>query len=114
METQHFEMLVQKHSLCPTNLLYNSNALAGEVGEVANMVKKIQMATIKPEWVLQNENSIPDIEYFKAQLTEELSDALFYLVRVALDNNMSMSSLFLTQLKKLAEQSQKYQRTFLK
>jgi hypothetical protein len=35
METQHFETIVRKHSLFSNDLLYNSNALCGEAGEVS-------------------------------------------------------------------------------
>jgi len=116
METTHFEQVVTKHSLCPGDLLYNSNALAGECGEVANIVKKIRMATIRPEWVHDNAESMgmPEIPEFKIKLKDELGDAFFYLTRMALDNGLTLNDVMFEQFEKLAEQSIKYNRTFLK
>lgn len=108
------EAYVKLHSLCPGDKLYNSNALAGEAGEVANCVKKIRMATIRPEWVTQNENSLPTKEHFENNLNDELSDVLFYLVRLAKDNGVTLDDLAKIQIHKLKSQSEKYKRTFLK
>jgi NTP pyrophosphatase (non-canonical NTP hydrolase) len=108
-----FEALVEKHSLSE-DLLYNSNALAGESGEVANAVKKVHMATIKPEWVTQDENSLPTKEYFEESVGDELSDTLFYLVRLAKINGLTLQDLMQLQADKLSKQSIKYGRTFLK
>jgi NTP pyrophosphatase (non-canonical NTP hydrolase) len=109
-----FEIVVDTHSLCPSDLLYNSNALCGEIGEVANVIKKIQIATLKPEWVTSNENELPDVDFFKNKLDEELSDALFYLVRVAKDNGTTLEDLIMIQEHKLKVQTMKYKRTFKK
>lgn len=114
METTQFETIVRHHSLCQFDLLYNSNALAGEVGECANMVKKIQMATIRPEWVEQNENPLKDKEVFMEMLKIELSDVLFYLTRLTLDTGLTLNDLMMMQMKKLGNQSTKYKRVFLK
>lgn len=114
MDTSHFELIVARHSLAPHELLYNSNALAGECGEVANVVKKIQMAQMKPEWVTANEGGLPTLNDFAGRLDDELSDVLFYLTRMALDNGATLEQLMALQLRKLVSQSEKYQRTFLK
>lgn len=114
METTQFETIVNIHSLAPGNVLYNSNALTGEAGECANMVKKIVMANMRPEWVTQNENRLPDASVFVENLKVELSDVLFYLTRLALDNGVTLNDLMMMQLQKLSAQSDKYKRTFLK
>lgn len=114
MDHKRFNQIVEVHSLCPGNLLYNSNALAGEVGEVANIVKKIQMATMRPEWVQSNENRLPDVEHFKAMLKGELGDVFFYLHRVILDLGFDVHEIHMEQFRKLAEQTMKYNRKFLK
>lgn len=107
----NFENIVKMHSLQPDNTLYNSNALCGEVGEAANIAKKMQFETIKPEWVGDSICSIPDL---KKAMGDELGDALFYLVRLALDNGYNLSQLMQMQCEKLNMQSIKYNRTFLK
>jgi NTP pyrophosphatase (non-canonical NTP hydrolase) len=108
------ESLVEKHSLCPNNKLYTSNALAGEVGEIANIVKKIQMVQLRPEWVTQPENNMPPANVLESRLSDELGDALFYLVRLAKDNGIDLRTLIYGQEFKLKEQSEQYGRTFLK
>lgn len=114
MEAKEFLMLVNNHSLCPNDLLYNSNALCGEAGECANMVKKIQMANICPDWVQQKENPLKDKEVFTENLKDELSDVLFYLTRLALDIGLTLEDLMDIQSNKLNDRTHKYQRTFLK
>lgn len=106
-----FENLVSLHSLQPDNELYNSNALCGEVGEAANIIKKMQFAKIKPEWVGKGIPSLPDLN---EAIGDELGDILFYLVRLALDRGFSIQHLMLRQAEKLGGQSDRYERTFLK
>lgn len=114
MDTLIFEKIVNMHSLCKGNMLYNGNALAGETGEVCNNIKKIHMAIIKPKWVSQKKNALPKKEVFKEKLNDELGDALFYLTRIALDNGTSLNEIMAKQCEKLNEQSIKYRHTFLK
>lgn len=111
METMTFENLVEIHSLQPGNELYNSNALCGEIGEAANIAKKMQFEKIKPEWVGDGICSMPDL---KKAMGDELGDALFYLVRLALDNGFNINQLMSMQAEKLNNQSIKYGRHFLK
>lgn len=114
METIDFESLVNKHSLKPGNLLYNSNALNGEAGEVANQVKKREMSIDKPEWVFQDIDPLHTTEVFENNTILELSDTLFYLTRCAADLGASLPYLMSLQKTKLESQSQHWQRTFLK
>lgn len=109
-----FTFRVAEHSLCPYNLLYNTNALCGEAGEVANMAKKLHMLSLHPEWISANEPGLPTGEDFKKKLADELGDALFYLTRVALDNDMNLADIMINQLEKIQKQSKHYGRTFLK
>jgi NTP pyrophosphatase (non-canonical NTP hydrolase) len=114
MSIAEFELIVTKHSLQPDNYLFNSNALTGEAGEVANQVKKREMALLRPEWVTQNENRLPSVSEFEDEIKKELGDVLFYLVRLALDNGLSLESIMFSQAVKLRKQSSQYGRTFLK
>lgn len=113
MSIQEFEELVLKHSLSE-RLMYNTNALAGEVGEVCNVVKKIAMAAMKPEWLNRSMNSLTPVEEQHEKLDDELGDALFYLIATALRNGTDMQRLFTLQAKKLELQSEQYGHTFLK
>lgn len=108
---QDFQLAVERHSL-DIHYLYASNALAGEVGEVCNVTKKIQMSNMKPEWI--GTNGFPHFDSLREMLNDELGDALFYLTRLALTNGTSLAELQERQIKKLKDQSIKYGRTFLK
>lgn len=111
MRTLDFEKVVNIHSLFPNNPLYNSNALCGEIGEAANVVKKIIIVkSLKKEDIF----SALSTNDYKNMVKEELSDSLFYLTRLALDYNTSLSELMLIQSNKLLNQSIKYKRNFLK
>lgn len=115
MTNAQFQQLTTKHSLSD-ELLYNSNALAGEVGECANLTKKIYMATTRPDWVERNEERLRLLtkEQFTEQLKDELGDALFYLTRLANLIGVSLEELMKTQASKLSEKSITYGRIFLK
>jgi len=108
-----FEIIVNEHSLLPNNSLYNSNALCGEAGEVANVIKKLQ---IRAKLIEDNINisSMNTVENYRNNLYEELGDTLFYLTRLALDNNITLLDLFRSQILKLENQDEQLRRTFLK
>lgn len=108
-----FEEIVKRHSL-NGDLNYNTMALSGEVGEVANQVKKIHMSIVKPEWVLQNDNALPDTDEFKENARNELGDVLFYLFKVMNLLGTNMYDVMERQSIKLELQTDLYKRTFLK
>ena len=111
METLNFEKIVNMHSFRPKEILFNSNSLCGECGEVANVVKKMQFVETNPNWVSEG---LPTLDELKIKLNDELGDALFYIARVALDNGSNLSELMQIQANKLNEQSIKYNRTIIK
>jgi len=111
MKTEEFESFVNIHSLQPNNELYNSNALSGEAGETANIVKKMQFEKLKPEWIGDGICSIAEL---KEKIGDELGDVLFYLTRLALDNGFTLVQLMDIQKQKIDNQSKKYNRLLLK
>ncbi len=103
--------LVKHHSLKPDDALYNSNALCGEIGEVANVIKKIEIRkALKPEEV----TSMATMEDYLHQLEDEMGDALFYFFCLAKLFDLDLATLVKKQSDKLFTQSEKYQRTFKK
>lgn len=111
MKVEIFEKLVEEHSLKPNDKLYNSNALSGECGEIANAVKKIEIRkSLKPEQVV----TINTIEHYNNNVKEELGDVLFYLTRLALDSGITLSDIMARQIDKINKQDLFYKRTFLK
>jgi len=118
-----FEELVTRHSL-GAGILYPAVALAGEVGEVCNNLKKVIMVRLLPNrsdaFVTGTNDFIsgpppligePEL---KERIIDELGDALFYLTKLAIDNGVTIDQLMFNQLQKLEEQSATYQRIFLK
>jgi len=110
MKTMNFENLVIMHRI-NNNTLYMSNALAGEVGEIANCVKKLEI--IKH---LEDNDIEPNItfEEVEVKLVEELGDALFYLTALALHYGCPLEKIMVNQAGKLNQQSIDYGRNFLK
>ena len=110
-ETLIFENIVEAHSMQPEEVLYNSNAMCGEAGEVANIAKKMQFEDLMPQWVGQG---ILSKEELKDKIADELGDVLFYLTRLALDNGFTLDHIIKLQIQKLKRQSKIYGRKFLK
>jgi len=111
MKLKEFENMVDEHSLLPGNNLYNSNALCGEAGELANISKKIEIFALNPDWIADKTLSV---EYFKAQELDELGDVLFYLIRKIHDTGLTIEEIMDFQRIKLVNQTKKYGRIFKK
>lgn len=108
MKAVVFQDLTIRHSLS-SDSLYNATALAGEVGEICNAIKKIHMVELMPEWRVGT-----SLQERIKNLHEELGDALFYLARIAVLQGLSLEDIFEQQAKKLEKQSVEYGRNFLK
>lgn len=108
---KEFGELVYNRLLKPHDMLYNSNALAGEVGEVANIVKKIIIrGTLPKEEVV----SMKTMGYYFNNLKEELGDVLFYLIAVAETQGLKLEDLIDLQTKKINKLDKKYDKILLK
>ena len=108
MGTFDFEKTVNEHSMMPENGTYS---VTGLCGEAANVIKKIAIRQhLKPEDAF----SMKTMEEYKAMLNDELGDALFYLTKVCLDNNMHLQDIMKMQEDKLQKQSSHYGRKFYK
>ena len=117
MQTHEFENLVRKHSL-DAGILYHAVALAGEVGEVCNNLKKVimvrLMAPTQFDALIVGVPPLISETDLKEKVIDELGDTLFYLVKLALDNGVTIDQLMSNQQVKLNDQSDKYKRIFLK
>jgi len=78
------------------NIFYPTLGLAGEAGEVANKVKKIQ----------RDKNNIID-EDMKQKIVEELGDALWYLAQIATELNVSLEDVAQINLEKLQSRKER-------
>ncbi len=86
-----------KYTAEDVELLYISNALGGEVGELQNKVKKFMR---NKYWTKAHSTGIE-----KESIAEEVSDALFYLARIAALLGIDMEQSF---AKKMQENAQRY------
>ena len=107
---ENFEQFVNEHSI-DDNLLYNSNALCGECGEVANVIKKIE---IRNKLNSYDVISMRTMDEYNENLVEELGDSLFYLVKIANKLGITLDDIMKNQYNKLTNQDIKYGRVFKK
>lgn len=91
METKHFELIVEKHSANPKNILKNT-------GMLREAAKNTLVAAI--------DMTAPDnTDEAREALNRELANTLFYLNRVALDNGTTIDELMREEFHRLAKQS---------
>ena len=114
MDPVEFERIVEVHTLPLTGIVYPFLAMAGETGEACNIVKKVLMVRLKPEWVTDEQKSFLSEIALRDKLIDELGDVLFYLTRCALNNGVTLEQLMINQANKLNQQSEDYGRIFLK
>ena len=87
--------------------------MMGEAGEIANKVKKMHMSIMHPEWIGVDGGLATPLE-IRDEIIDEIGDTLFYLVAAMGQLNINFYEVFACQAKKLSEQDEFYQRTFLK
>ena len=76
-------------------ILYTSVALAGEVGEFCNLVKK----------VARNHDGVPPLEMIEA-MSEELGDVLWYVSQAAVELGLSLDQIAVENLAKLSRRKE--------
>jgi len=104
---------VVRHYSIHENLLYLGNALSGEVGEVANVIKKIrirELLTIRNEKISSNVT----MSEYKENLIDELGDVLFYVTGTCNRLGVSLDDLKKNQVAKLERQSKELGMPFRK
>jgi NTP pyrophosphatase (non-canonical NTP hydrolase) len=86
-----YSSAIRKNSL-GNNILYNTISLTGEVGEVANEIKK----------GIRNGSHTNDKE-FRIKMIDELGDALYYYVALCKSLNISIEDIIEANIKKSKE-----------
>lgn len=74
-------------------LLYLSSGLAGEAGEVSNVIKK-----------LHRDGSGPEL---KAKVIKELGDVMWYAARIADELNVPLEEVLIYNMKKLSDRMER-------
>lgn len=78
--------------------------LAGEVGEIANIAKRIALEKRR------DDTNLPDnINAALPELSEEITDCLIYLVRMASYLNVDLSAAYAQKLQKNEERFKRYE-----
>ncbi|MBI4101338.1 MAG: nucleoside triphosphate pyrophosphohydrolase family protein [Candidatus Nealsonbacteria bacterium] len=78
------------------NFVYPTLGLAGESGEVAEVVKR----------VIRDKNGLAD-EETKAALIKELGDVLWYLAQIAAEFGLSFDEIAVTNIEKLRSRKER-------
>lgn len=84
MKTEEFVKYVEDHTLDNRDDFFTMNALAGELGELANVVKKFKFYLDFPHYSERIDREIAEgkTHTYRDQFVDEAGDTLFYLVQM--------------------------------
>lgn len=113
---ESFGEFVNMHSLKGKDLFFTMNALVGELGELANVVKKEDYAEIWPKYKEKCEKEIKQgvRNTFQDQFIDEAGDTLFFLIQALNKKGVTLREVMEGQIRKLNEQSIEAESTFKK
>ena len=117
MDIKEFEEKVRAHSQdFDLSLVSSTNALAGEVGEVCNVSKKMEYYKHFPTYNTRVDKEILEGKRIAHpdKLKDELGDVLFYLIQCAQRGGFTVEDLIVSQSQKLDDTSVKLNKHFLK
>jgi len=80
--------------------------LFGEVGEFANLVKKVNLTAERQS----ADETVQTYYHFKDKLSEELIDSLIYLFRISTHLNIDITSMYLKKLNYNKNRYKKYEK----
>lgn len=109
MKVGNFIEFILDHSLEDERIdeIYDGNALAGELGELNNILKKKLTYELIPEYKKRVDNEIAAglrLD-FKEQITDEAGDILFYFLRILDRNDISIEEVIDAQVNKVRGKS---------
>lgn len=116
MNINEFQKFVIDHSVEDKDVFFSMNALMGEIGELANVLKKEEFQKIFPEYnnqVLQEQENGTRVSV-RQQQVDEAGDVLFYLIQVLSKKNIDIETIIAYQVQKLQSQTAEYGRKFIK
>lgn len=93
MTFDEYQKLSRKTAIYPNkgkNFIYPTLGLAGEAGEIANKVKKVE-----------RDNGGVINEETKKEISKELGDVLWYLAQLSTELNLSLKEVAIENMKKL-------------
>lgn len=116
MKTEDFVKYVEDHTLANRDDFFTMNALAGELGELANVVKKFRFYLDMPQYAERIDREIAEgkTRTYRDQFVDEAGDTLFYLVQMMNKWGVSMEEVMQKQHDKIEGQFKIFDRVFKK
>jgi NTP pyrophosphatase (non-canonical NTP hydrolase) len=116
MDIKHFIEFVKDYSYKLKDPYFSMNALIGELGEVANVIKKKEFYSYFKEYQQQVDIDIKNGKRtdYDDQLIDEFGDTLFYFIQLMISLNLDLSEIIDRQENKLINQSIELGRKYIK
>jgi len=115
MKNKTFHEIVKKHTFENTDIFFKMNALIGEIGELANVLKKNEFYKFFKDVEIKNiERLKTTSDGLRNHIEEELGDVIFYIYQIMNDLHYSADLIMKIQENKLNRQSNELNRIFLK
>lgn len=116
MQIDEFVKYVDEHTLLGRDDFFTMNALAGELGELANVVKKFQFYLDMPQYYdrINKEVAEGKIKPFRDQFVDEAGDTLFYFVQMLNKWGVSIEEVMQKQHDKIEGQYKIFDKVFKK
>lgn len=113
---QAFSEFVKAHTWKDKDIFFTANALAGELGEVCNVIKKEVAAQDFP---LYGERCVKEVAEgsrptFREQFVDEAGDVLFYYTQLLNKYGVTIEEVTLGQIAKIQKQSDEHDKPYLK
>jgi NTP pyrophosphatase (non-canonical NTP hydrolase) len=112
----NFIKFVKEHSLKKHDQFFQMNALLGELGELANVIKKEEFYLDFPSYQDKVENQIKFgiRKPFREMFVDEAGDVLFYFIQLLNTKEVTLEEIIEYQINKLNKQSEDNKRIFKK
>lgn len=112
----NLENMVRKHTLPDLNTMSSMNALMGELGELANVLKKEEFMNHLPDYkeMVIEEVTAGTRKPIREQKVDEAGDTLFYFVQLLQKEGINLYEIMDYQAIKLSKQSEEKGSIFLK
>lgn len=116
MSTDEFVKYVDEHTLLGRDDFFTMNALAGELGELANVVKKFQFYQDMPLYQERINKEVAEgkTRTFRDQFVDEAGDTLFYFVQMLNKWGVTMEEVMQKQHDKIEGQFNIFNKVFKK
>lgn len=111
-----FRVVVEKHTMNGKDEFFTMSALTGELGELANVIKKMEFYKHIETYNKRVNSGIQagTRKPFKEIFIDEAGDTLFYFFQLLNKMDVNIEDVMLYQARKLENQSEQYKKVFKK